>query len=129
MHGQDKVMLYYLNMQTDTAGESVVERSDIAAFLKCSKPTVVKHMKAVIGLGYVACKKMPFAIGRGHGFKYQYHITERGVSALSIQEGDAKELFELFKIMRFEEIAKQAKTIGNKIVKSKKVAKGQMTLW
>lgn len=129
MSPEDKTMLYYFNMQTDTEGQYRVGRSDVAALLNCSQPTAVKRLENVVRLGYVEQVKVPFAIGRGHGYKYQYHITKRGLNALMVHYDDAKQLFELLRTVRLSEILKQARKISKPRGKAKKVSDKQLSLF
>lgn len=129
MSPEDKTMLYYFNMQTDTKGEYRVSRSDVAALLNCSNPTAVKRLKNIVQLGYVEQIKVPFALGRGHGYKYQYHITKRGLQALMVHYDHAKELFELLKTVRLGELIEQARKISKPRGKAKKASDKQLSLF
>jgi predicted transcriptional regulator len=129
MSPEDKKLLYYFNMATDAEGEYRVGRANVAALLNCSVVTAVKRVANLVALGYVKVVKFPFALGRGHGYKYQYSITERGVQALSIHYDDAKELFDLHKSQRLSDAIAEARRISKKSGKKRKVHEKQLSLF
>lgn len=129
MSPEDKTMLYYFDMQTDAEGQYRVGRSDVAALLNCSQPTAAKRIANIVNLGYVEQVKVPFALGRGHGYKYQYHISKKGLQALAVHYEDAKQLFDILKTVRLGEMLEQARKISKKIGKTKKVSEKQLSLF
>jgi predicted transcriptional regulator len=128
MSPEDKKLLYYFNMATDAEGEYRVSRADVAALLNCSVVTAVKRVANLVALGYVKVVKIPFALGRGHGYKYQYHIARRGVQALDVHYDDAKELFDLHKSQRISDALAEARRVSRN-GKKRKVNEKQLTLF
>lgn len=129
MTPQEKMLLHYFAVYTDTAGEIVVGRIDVAALLDVSTPTATKRLENVIKIGYVNAIKQPFAIGRGNGYKWVYHITKRGQAAWKIHENEASELYHSHKSDRLLAALKQARTISKKHGKKIKRADNQLDMF
>lgn len=81
MNNLELVILYDLNLHTDTKGENKVGRAHLASLLNCTTVTAQKRVQKLIDGGYIHQIKFP-TIGRGHGYRYEYYISSDGKDAL-----------------------------------------------
>lgn len=111
MSPQEKMLLYYINAHTTKTGEFVVGRNNIASLLDVSVVTAAKRIENLIAKGYVKEVKKPLA--RGAGYKWVYHITEKGIEKCHLQWEEGLELYRAHCNNRLIEAIKQA-TIRSK---------------
>ena len=71
-------LMYYLYMYTVDTGQQVVTRTSTGSFLDCSTVTAGKRLCELADIEFVEVRK--FQIMRGHGYRYEYHITANGVA-------------------------------------------------
>lgn len=128
MNTQDKAVLYYMSIATDEEGSSRVGLNAIASLLSCSNPTAKKALSGLVETGHIIEYKQPFAIGRGHSFKWQYWITPRGNDFLLAHGTQGKECYDLLVASKFEYAVNEAKKIS-KNGKAKKVSDKQMRMF
>ena len=127
MNTQDKAILYYMSIATDEKGSQRVGLSAIASLLSCSNPTAKKAISVMVETGHIKEHKHPHAIGRGHGYKWQYWITPRGNEFLLAHGTQGKECYDLLIASKFEHAVNESKKIS-KNGKAKKVSDKQMRL-
>lgn len=121
-------MLYYLSIATDERGSQCIGRNEICSLLSVTKPTATKYIETLIEEGHVGEHKMPFAIGRGRGYKYQYWITPRGAAFLAAHGKRGKECYDLLIASKIEGAIKEARRMSNN-GKAKKVSGKQLSLF
>ena len=80
MNREQLIMMNYFMRYTDAEGEWVVTRQDIANLWDCTVVTAKNRVQSLIELGYVVEHKKLIKIGSG--YKYIYHITDKGDIAI-----------------------------------------------
>lgn len=132
--GYDKVntkelaLLYYMDIATDEEGSQCIGRNELSSLLSVTPQTATKIIAPLIVDGHIKERKMPFAIGRGHGYKMQYWITAKGVLSLLAHGTRGKECYDLLIANKLEDAIKEARRLS-KNGKPKKVSSKQLSLF
>jgi predicted ArsR family transcriptional regulator len=110
MNSLQMALMYWMVMQTNPEGESVIGRNQAAGFIGCTVVTAGKHLKALVDKGLIEEHKKQLA--RGVGYKYVYHVTMRGTSEREMVWIDA---YNDHRYERLQKAMEQARRIGNTI--------------
>lgn len=128
MNTKELALLYYMDIATDEEGSQCIGRNELSSLLSVTPQTVTKIIAPLIVEGHIKERKMPFAIGRGHGYKMQYWITTKGVLFLLAHGTRGKECYDLLIANKLEDAIKEARRIS-KNGKPKKVSSKQLSLF
>lgn len=123
----NSVLLYIVNMLSyDVNGFGGVDLASLATWIGCSKPTAQKKMRELCEYGVI--REVKKGVPRGHGFRYEYIVTNAGKKAL---EDDGKIIHFQFKAWQNNKLVgllESAKKISAPRGKPKKVSDKQKVL-